>query len=346
MSSQERKIISKRNVLLACFLLLLIIILYNVTVGTNCRIRKGMYTIYIEKKMPVMEVANMLKEKGIIHSRLSLLAMAYLMGMHYVEDGVYSIPQRSNNISICNALNKPLDKKIIHLEIPFLQNRKSLIKAIAKNSGIHPDDIWRKLNDKKFLHQTGGFNKENIFCIFITGKYVCETQREAEELIENLYGHYEFFWNEEREEKAKNINLTREEVVILASIVYMETKMPEEMPTIAGVYLNRLQKGMKLESDPTLVFANQKFAVRRLMDRDKKINSPYNTYKYKGLPPGPICSVPPSAIDAVLNYEGHDYLYFCAKDDLSGEHVFSETYEEHQKHAKKYQEQLDKKKIF
>ena len=142
------------------------------------------------------------------------------------------------------------------------------------------------------------------------------------------------------------MGLTPNEAYVLTSIVYSETKNKEEMPTIAGVYLNRIQKKMRLESDPTLLFAKNKLGAKRVFFKDKEINSPYNTYKYKGLPPGPIYIVPTWVIDKVLEYEGHDYLYFCANPNFSGVHLFAETFEEHKENAQRYRNKLNEKKIF
>jgi UPF0755 protein len=146
--------------------------------------------------------------------------------------------------------------------------------------------------------------------------------------------------------QAMDMGLKPYEVSILASIVYSETKLVDEMPTIAGVYLNRIQKNMRLESDPTLLYAGKKTGVRRVLLKDKNISSPYNTYKNRGLPPGPIYIVPTWVIDKVLEYEGHDYLYFCANHDLSGGHVFAETYDEHKENAHRYHDKLDEENIF
>ena len=135
------------------------------------------------------------------------------------------------------------------------------------------------------------------------------------------------------------------ELVTLASIVQSESAIKSEQQKIAGVYINRLKQDMKLQADPTIVFANGNFDVQRVLSVDKEIDSPYNTYKYKGLPPGPICLVNPSTIDAVLNYTKHNYTYFCAKSDFSGCSSFTNDYSAHQKNAKAYQDALNKKGI-
>ena len=161
-----------------------------------------------------------------------------------------------------------------------------------------------------------------------------------------MEAEYDIFWNETRLQKAQAKNLTPREVSILASIIDKETTKTSEMPTIAGVYLNRLRKNWPLQADPTLVYALGDYNIRRVLDVHKNIDSPYNTYKYAGLPPGPICIPSIAAIDAVLNAENHKYFYFCAKDDLSGYHVFAKTITEHNRNAEKYRKALNKNKIY
>jgi UPF0755 protein len=157
---------------------------------------------------------------------------------------------------------------------------------------------------------------------------------------------YDRFWNETRLEKAKEMGLTPEEVIILASIVQSETVKPDEMKTVAGLYMNRLQKGIRLQADPTIKYAVGDYSLRRVNNGHLKTESPYNTYIYAGLPPGPIAFPEISAIDAVLNYEKHNYLYMCAKEDFSGYHNFAKTLAQHNRNAEKYRKALDKNKIY
>ena len=181
---------------------------------------------------------------------------------------------------------------------------------------------------------------------FIPNTYEFYWNTDAESFIGKMAVEHSRFWNETRRQKAQDINLTPREVSILASIVDKETTKTSEMPRIAGVYINRLNKRWPLQADPTLVFALGDYNIRRVLDVHKNIESPYNTYKYVGLPPGPICIPSIAAIDAVLNTENHNYFYFCAKDDLSGYHVFAKTIDEHNRNAEKYRRALNKQKIY
>ena len=160
-----------------------------------------------------------------------------------------------------------------------------------------------------------------------------------------MYSEYQKFWNEDRKNKAKLLNMNPLEVISLAAIVEQETSKKDERPKVAGVYLNRIKTGMPLQADPTLIFAAGDFSIRRVLNHHKEIESPFNTYKYTGVPPGPICVPSISSIDAVLDFENHNYIFFCAKDDFSGYHNFAVTYNEHLINARKYQAAMNRKKI-
>ena len=189
-------------------------------------------------------------------------------------------------------------------------------------------------------------NKNIDATVFIPNTYEFYWNTGAEDFVDRMIAEYNTFWNESRQQKAKEKNMTQREVSILASIVDKETTKTSEMPTIAGVYINRLKKHWPLQADPTLVYALGDYSIRRVLDVHKEIDSPYNTYKYAGLPPGPICIPSIAAIDAVLNAEKHNYFYFCAKDDLSGYHVFAKNITEHNRNAEKYRRALNKNKIY
>jgi UPF0755 protein len=191
-----------------------------------------------------------------------------------------------------------------------------------------------------------GFDDENAASLFIPNTYELYWNIDANDVVEKMTNEYNRFWNEERRSKAESLNMNPIEVSILASIVDKETTKVSEMPRIAGVYVNRLKKNWLLQADPTLVFALGDFEIKRVLDVHKEIESPYNTYKYIGLPPGPICIPSIAAIDAVLNAEKHKFFYFCAKDDLSGYHVFAINMREHNKNAEKYRKALNKMKIW
>lgn len=174
-----------------------------------------------------------------------------------------------------------------------------------------------------------GFRKEEFIAMFIPDTYEMYWTSTPQAFLDRMKREHDKFWNANRDLKRERLGLSRGEVSTLASIVFEETNKADEMPRVAGVYINRLKRGMKLQADPTVKFAVGDFALRRILIRHTEIDSPYNTYYYPGLPPGPICMPSVTAIDAVLDYEHHDYLYFCAKADFSGYHSFARTLAEH-----------------
>jgi UPF0755 protein len=191
-----------------------------------------------------------------------------------------------------------------------------------------------------------GFKKENIISVFIPNTYEFYWNTSAKGLYTRMLKEYRLFWNEKRLSKAKEKGLNPLEVSILASIIDEESSKQDEKPRIAGVYLNRLNRGIPLQADPTIIFALNDNSITRVLKKHLAVNSPYNTYVHSGLPPGPIGCSSIEAIDAILDAEKHDWLYFVAKPDFSGYHNFSRTLSEHNRYSLLYQKELDKRKIF
>lgn len=187
-----------------------------------------------------------------------------------------------------------------------------------------------------------GFTQETFPALFIPNSYEVYWTITPNEFLERMKKEYDRFWTGQRLEKAKAIGLTATEVSILASIVCEESNHRPEQPAIAGVYMNRLKKGMKLDADPTVKFAVGDPTLRRILYKHLEVDSPYNTYKNTGLPPGPITIPGVSCLDAVLNYEQHKYFYFCADASLNGTHKFAETLSEHNRNARAYQAAVSK----
>ncbi|MCE4565387.1 endolytic transglycosylase MltG [Maribellus sp. CM-23] len=191
-----------------------------------------------------------------------------------------------------------------------------------------------------------GFDAETYRTMFIPNTYEMYWTTDAEEFGTRMYREYERFWNEDRKNKAKTLELTPVQVSILASVVESETAKADELKWVAGLYINRLRRNIPLQADPTIKYAVGDFSLRRILNKHLEIDSPYNTYKYAGLPPGPICFPSVSSIDAVLNYEKHDFIYMCAKEDFSGYHNFAKTLAQHNRNAAKYRTALDKNRIY
>ena len=202
-------------------------------------------------------------------------------------------------------------------------------------------DIAALLKDEETAKKYG-FNKQTFCSMFIPNTYEFWWNTSAEEFVQRMADEYKKFWNDDRKAKANELGLSQSQVSTLASIVESETQKNDEKARIAGVYINRLKKDWLLQADPTVVFAAGDFTIKRILNKHLEINSPYNTYKYKGLPPGPICIPSTTSIDAVLNYEHHNYMYFCAKEDFSGYHNFATTNAQHEANARRYHDALRK----
>jgi UPF0755 protein len=232
----------------------------------------------------------------------------------------------------------------INISFNYARKIEDLAKIITKDLKITSDEFMEFINNKK--NDLYGFNKINIMTMFLSDTYEVYWNISIESLFNKMHSEYTKFWNEERINKSNELKMSKIDISILASIVASETIKIDEANIIAGVYINRLKKNMYLQADPTLVYAANDFSIKRVLNKHKKIASPYNTYINKGLPPGPIKLTTKEYIDAVLNYKKHKYIYFCAKDDFSGYHVFAIKLSQHNKNAKKFQKALNNRKIY
>ena len=220
-----------------------------------------------------------------------------------------------------------------------------LAGKLARQIDADSVELVKAFMDKQKAKELGFDNPLTMFSIFIPNTYEFYWTVTPEEFIERMNKEYKRFWENGRDQKRQRTKLNRVEVTTLASIVYEETRKVDEMPRIAGVYINRLRKGIPLQADPTIKYAMQDFGLRRILYRHLKYESPYNTYLNRGLPPSPICMPSIQAIDAVLNYEQHDYIFFCARPTFDGYHNFARTLSEHNANARAYQRELNKRKI-
>jgi UPF0755 protein len=261
-----------------------------------------------------------------------------------IKPGRYVIDR---DFSYNNFLNMLRSGHQTPVRITF-QNIRTLNQLAGKiGRQIEADSvqIMNFLSDET-NYSADGFNKETIIAVFIPNTYEIYRNTDARGLYNRMLKEYRNFWNEQRLAKAKEKGVNPIEAAILASIIDDEVVKPAEKPRIAGVYLNRLKRGIPLQACPTIKFALNDFTITRILYKYLEIDSPYNTYKHSGFPPGPIGCPSIEGIDAVLNAENHDYLYFAAKADFSGYHNFSRTLAEHNHYAAIYQKELDKRKIF
>ena len=232
----------------------------------------------------------------------------------------------------------------MNLVVPTARTMDRLASVLSQSLMIDSAEIAMALTDSFYLANLG-YTTATVPALFIPNTYEVYWDISADKLIERMERENKRFWTTEREAKAKACGLTHEEVATLASIVDEETANDAEKPTIAGLYLNRLRKGMLLQADPTVKFAVGDFTLRRILGKHLKVESPYNTYLVEGLPPGPIRIPSIAGLEAVLNYKKHDYLYMCAKENFSGTHNFAKTLSEHQKNARRYIQALNARGI-
>ena len=293
-------------------------------------------SLYIPSDADFQYVKNELTSMGVLVNAKAFTWLSkrtdYVNGVH---PGHYSLTDKMTNQELVDMLrfgHQTPVKVVFH----NIRNIEQLAGRISKQ--IEPDsiEILNAIKDNDSVDATS----------FIPNTYELYWNTDAESFVERMTTEYNAFWNDTRKQKAQSKKLTQREVSILASIIDKETTKTSEMPRIAGVYLNRLKRHWPLQADPTLIYALGDYTIRRVLDVHKKIDSPYNTYKYAGLPPGPICIPSIASIDAVLNAENHKYYYFCAKEDLSGYHVFARNITEHNRNAEKYRKALNKNKIY
>ncbi|MFA4182075.1 endolytic transglycosylase MltG [Xylanibacter rodentium] len=232
----------------------------------------------------------------------------------------------------------------LNLTIPESRTMNRLAGTLSKRLMLDSVTIARALTDSAFCAKYG-YDTATIASAFIPNTYDIYWNVSMDKLMARIQQEHKKFWNTERMAKAKAIGMTPLQISTLASIIDEETANTAEKPMIAGMYINRLKTDMPLQADPTIKFAWQDFTLRRIYHKLLEIDSPYNTYKNTGLPPGPIKIASIAGIDAVLNYTDHDYLYMCAKEDFSGTHNFARTYGEHLKNAAKYVKALNERNI-
>lgn len=291
------------------------------------------------------QVQDMLYDKGYVNDLLSFSTLAKLMKYdQHLKPGRYLLRADMNNLEAIRLLRSgnqtPVDVTFNNVRL-----KHELAERLCENLLADAAAFEALLNDEAVVEKYG-FTTENVLSMFLPNTYQFFWTTTEQELLDRMHREYEKFWTAERRQQADSLRMTPTEVSILASIVESETNKPDEAPMVAGLYLNRLQRNIALQADPTLVFAAQDFTIKRVLNKHKEIDSPYNTYKYTGLPPGPIRVPSPNALNAVLNHQDHNYLYMCAKEDFSGYHNFATNLQAHLANAQRYQRALSKAGIY
>jgi UPF0755 protein len=302
------------------------------------------YYIYIPTGSDFEDVVELLKtQEVLIRPHTFTWAARQMKYDKRVRPGRYLIHPDMSNKELINMLKagKQSPVKVIFNNI---RTKKELAERISTQIEVPADSLLDMMNDTAYAKEFG-FTTENFLSMFIPDTYEIWWTTTADLFFRRMKHEYDKYWTEERIRKAEKIGFTPVEASVLASIVQKETNYDDEKPILAGVYITRFRKGMHLQADPTLIYAIGDFSISRVLNAYKTIDSPYNTYKFAGLPPGPICLPSRSSIDAVLNFAQHGYLYFCAKDDFSGYHAYAVTYQQHLVNARKFQRELNRRGI-
>lgn len=341
---------NKRRVLFICTGLLILLLLaltvstYYLFFSPTFRLSETGH-VYIDRDDTADSVFHKVDRAG----NPAILTGFKLLARYYdypdaVKTGHYAIQSNDNMYRLFRRISQGRQTPV-RLSFNNPRTRDRLASVIGKQLMLDSAEIANKLYDSTFCAGQG-FREETIISLFIPNTYEIYWNLSTDELFGRMQKEYKTFWNDERLNKAAEIGFTPTEVMTLASIVEEETNNDQEKPVIAGLYINRLHRDMPLQADPTVKFGLQEFDLHRIRGNHLTVDSPYNTYKHTGLPPGPIRIPSIRGIDSVLNYTRHNYLYMCAKEDFSGTHNFAATFAEHQANAKKYWQALNKRKIY
>lgn len=318
---------------------------YQMVYSPNLNVEKKDSFFYIPTGSDFKDVQRLVREQDVVGNLTAFSFLAKLMDYdEAIKPGRYLIKGDMANMEAIRLLRSG-NQTPTRISFTAAKRVPDLARQMADNIEMTEAEVQKYLTDSLRMVRYG-FTPETYISMFIPNTYEVYWTVDGNTLMDRLKKEYDAFWTKERQAMADSMEMTRAEVSTLASIVQAETAKSDEKPTVAGVYMNRLRKGIALQADPTLIFALNDFSVKRVLNKDKDIDSPYNTYKYAGLPPGPIRMPNITSLDAVLNYEEHSYLYFCAKEDFSGYHNFATTYKEHRKNAKKYQKALNARNIY
>ncbi|MHA8108356.1 endolytic transglycosylase MltG [Aquirufa sp. A-Brett2-W8] len=302
------------------------------------------FELFILEKASYETVLDTLKKHDLVRDQLSFRFLAKVLNYpEKIRPGRYIIHSEMGNWELLRKLRNGR-QDAYKVVINNFRLKEDMAGRIANQTAYDSAAIYAILDSTELMQQWG-FNSETSPAIFVPNTYEVNWTTSFPEFLEKMNKAYVKFWTTKRKSDAEKLGLTPVQVAILASIVYGESKNSKEQARVAGVYWNRLQINMPLQADPTVVFAWKDFTIKRVTGKYTALNSPYNTYRNTGLPPGPISIVPVDVIDRVLNLEHHQFIYFCAKEDFSENHSFAVTYKEHMQNAANYQKALDQRKI-
>ena len=298
--------------------------------------------IYIDRDDDVDSVYHKIIDAGNPKQMHGFESLVRYQGYN-VKTGRYAIKPTDNMRYLHRRLSMGYQTPI-KLTVGSVRTLDRIARNTARQLMVDSCEIANILNDTAYISKLG-FTPETLPALFIPNTYEVYWNMSAEDFMQRMLKEHKAFWNEKRLKQAEAIGLTPIEVATLASIVEEETANQAEKPMVAGLYINRLKKGMLLQADPTIKFSLQEFGLKRILFKHLEVDSPYNTYKYAGLPPGPIRIPSFQGLESVLNYTKHNYIYMCAKEDFSGTHNFAVTSAQHAANARKYQQALNRRGI-
>jgi UPF0755 protein len=327
--------------LLAAFISIILFSIYLFTAKVD--VLQDKTYIYIYPNSNKEQVMQAIKSQDIIFNTFAFKAYSFVLKYEKVHSGRYEIKKGMTVGKMVNMLAKG-HQTPMRLVIGKSRTKEELAEKLDKELAFTKPELLSKLNDNAFLKQYDLDSLSSI-TLFIPNTYEVYWDTKVEDFIKRMYNEQRVFWNK-RKQRLDSIGYTKLEVMTIASIVEEETNQNAEKPIIAGVYINRLKKNMPLQADPTIKYALSDFTIKRITGRMLGVESPFNTYRNIGLPPNPICIPSIASIDAVLNYQKHDYLFFCAKEDFSGNHNFTSSLNEHYENARKYQKALNEREIY
>lgn len=298
--------------------------------------------IYIDRNDNIDSVYNKIIESGNPKQMHGFETLVRYKG-YTPQTGRYAINPTDNMRYLHRRLSMGYQTPV-KITIGSVRTLDRMARNVSRQLMIDSTEIVRLLADTAYIRSIG-YSKETLPALFIPNTYEVYWNLNAEEFMQRMLKEHKAFWNEKRLKQAEEIGLSPIEVATLASIVEEETAVNAEKPMVAGLYINRLKRGMLLQADPTVKFSLQEFGLKRILYKHLEVDSPYNTYKYAGLPPGPIRIPSYQGLESVLNYAHHNYLYMCAKEDFSGTHNFAVTSAQHAANACRYQQALNRKGI-
>jgi len=316
--------------------------LYLYRVGYDRRMPnfRKRFELFVKPGTSVQEVMDSLMVNGRCRNTESL--QRTLGHAQEVKPGHYTVDPGCTSMYVTRMLTNGWQTPVNLTVSGSIRSTRALARKIGAQMLVDSKEVLAFMKSADSLAPYG-VDTSHVFCLILQDTYQMKWTASVRDIFDRLNSEHDSWWTAERRSKAKKLGLTPDQVVTLASIVDGESHYLPEQPTIAGVYLNRLAKGMKLQADPTVNYCFG-YSLKRILKRHLEIDSPYNTYRYEGLPPGPISCPPKSCLEAVLNPEKHNYLYFCADPSFNGSHRFAATYEEHMRNARAFQDALNHRK--